>query len=368
MNKPLSSLTLSAPRTTLDDIYYGIFRHKWKIIACTAAGVLVALGIYFFQAPPAESEAELFIRYVRENSAPGLPGNDSKAISPDQRGETIVATEAAILRSRDIAYQAVDAIGLDKILSKAKGPKDRDRAASEVQRNLVVNPLPKSSVIQLIFQSQDPALVQPVLTAIIEAYLKKHVEVHRGIELGGDFLSQETDQLRSRLSQTEDELRRARDKAGITSLDDAKKAYTQEMAQIQQEIFSAQAEFADKSATFQEVEKQLPSASQGASTSSELPAPAPDAAMDDYRSVLARLDLLRRTEQQYLGQYTAENPRMRNLRAEIAATEVQKQGLEKKYPGLLRLTAALQGPGGSDKGAYDLATQSALLVGLQSRI
>ena len=154
MNNPLPPLP--RPAMTVDDIYYVLFRHKWKILGCTAdRPARRRSAFYLFNPRPYESEAMLFIRYVMENSAPGLPGNDAKAVSPDQRGETILATEAEILGSLDLAYQVADAVGPDKILSKAKGhPNDRDRAAAAIRKNLIVQPLPKSSVIRLVFQSR----------------------------------------------------------------------------------------------------------------------------------------------------------------------------------------------------------------------
>jgi len=356
------------PRTTgmtIDGVYYAIFRHKWKILTSTAAGLLVALSLYVFNPPPFQSEALLFIRYVMENSAPGLPGNDSKAISPDQRGETILATEAEILGSLDIAYQVADAVGPEKILSKERGPKDRDRAAVMIRKNLIILPLPKSSVIKLVFQSADPAIVQPVLTAVIDAYLKKHVEVHRGIEVAGDFLSQETDQLRSRLSQTEDDLRKTKDKAGIMSLDDTTKAYTEQVARIQQDIFSAEAELAERSATLQALDKSAPAPPRSAGAPGASAPELPAAQLDAYRDLRARLDRLQKTEQQLLAQFTDKNQRVVDVRAQIADAESQRQKLEEKYPTLARVGAPAAVPA---NGSIDLATQSALLVGLQSKI
>ena len=56
----------------------------------------------------------LFIRYVLESNSPGEPGNDSKAVSPDQRGDTIINSEMEILSSMDIADQVADTVGPEK--------------------------------------------------------------------------------------------------------------------------------------------------------------------------------------------------------------------------------------------------------------
>jgi uncharacterized protein involved in exopolysaccharide biosynthesis/Mrp family chromosome partitioning ATPase len=377
MNDPLLQLPAPSPGITPNDILFVFFRHKWKILICTLTGFAAAAGLYFLRPPPVQSEAMLFIRYVLENNNPGMPGNDEKAVSPDQRGDTIINTEVEILSSLDIAEQVADSIGPDKILSKVKGPKDREHAAAVVEQNLLIEPLPKSSVIRLVFQSSDPAVVQPVLAAVVDAYLKKHVEVHRAAGAVGDFLSQETDQLRSRLAQTEDELRKAKDKAGIISLDDAKKGYGEQLTKIRQELFDAEAELAERSGVLNELAKQhsLTAGTPAAAASADKGSQIPSDEIETYRNILGRLDLLHKNEQQLLTQFTDQNRRVKDVRALIADSEGKKHDLEVKFPGLLRLVpiAATMTPGanaaqGVSSNSIDFAAESAQLSGLEAKI
>jgi polysaccharide biosynthesis transport protein len=46
------------------DIYYVVFRHKWKIILLSLAGIAAATAVYFHNPPPYQSQAELLIQYV----------------------------------------------------------------------------------------------------------------------------------------------------------------------------------------------------------------------------------------------------------------------------------------------------------------
>src|SRR5580692_3135890 len=98
----------------LDDIYYALFRHKWKIVLCSLLGIGAAIAFYFLKPPPFESSAKIFIRYVTEEKAPALADGD-KTISAEGGG-SIIATEEAILGSLDVADQVADAVGPDKIL------------------------------------------------------------------------------------------------------------------------------------------------------------------------------------------------------------------------------------------------------------
>ena len=361
MNDP--QIPAQTPTISLGDIYYVLFRHKWKIILCSVAGLLAAFALYKLRPPPYQSEARLFIRYVTEGKTLTPPGEDTKTISP-QRGDTIINSELQILTSLDLAKQVAATVGPEKILGKAGVENAATVAAIVVSNGLTVEVPPNSNVIRIAFQHPDPAVVQPVLAAIVDAYLKKHVEIHEAVGIVGDFLTQETDQLRSRLAQTEEELRKARSKAGIVSLDDSMKAYTEQIARIRQEIFSAEAELAERTTAFQEIAKHPPGAPQSASPQPEVPS----AQVDEYRNVSARLDLLRRREQELLTQFTEESTRVKEVRAQLADAESRKKKLEKDHPQLTRLGALPPTTSGSPAGTIDLTAEAARVAALQSKI
>lgn len=376
---PVPPAHLAVPTNTtmsVNDILYILFRHKWKLIICTVVGLAAAAAYYFFFPPAFQSDAMLFIRYVTEDSAPASPdGGSPKAISLADldRGDTILNTEIDILSSMDIAEQVAETLGPDKILTQVKDPKLRDRAhaAAAIDSNLIVEPLPKSSVIHVVYQNSDPSVVQPVLSAVVDAYYKKHAEVHRQAAAIGDFLSQETDQLRAQLEQTEDELRKEKDKAGIVSVDDAKKTFNDEESKLEQDIFSANAELAERSARYDALLKRLPSQPKTVATATgPAEGPVPPAAVDEYRSVLARVDLLQRTEQGLLTEFTDQNQRVKDVRQQLAAAMAQKDALEKQYPRLTATAAptAPAAPGGPVGEVIDLQAEAAYLSGLQSKI
>jgi uncharacterized protein involved in exopolysaccharide biosynthesis/Mrp family chromosome partitioning ATPase len=373
---PAAPAALAPPPVSLtaNDILYVLFRHKWKILICSGLGLAIAVVVYMVDPPPFESDAMLFIRYVTENSAPGVPngGNGQTVSLADMaRGDTILNTEVDILSSLDIADSVVDALGTDKILTKVKDPKlrDRDHAAAAVRDGMVIESMPKSSVIHLAYQNADPSVVQPVLTAVVDAYYKKHVEVHRQAGAIGDFLSQETDQLRARLQQTEDELRKVKDKAGIISLEDSKKVFSEQEERLQAEIYSADAELAERTARYNQL---APAAARTIPTkAAPLPPPVPTAKIDAYRNTLARLDWLQRTEQQLLTQFTDQNQQVKDVRSQIADVEKQKETLENQFPRLTQY--GMPAPGtpaatSAQNGILDLQTEAAFLTGLQSRI
>ena len=70
MNLPNQAQSTSqAPSFTIGDIYYVLFRHKWKIILCSLTGILAAAAYYRYFPPPFQSEARLLIKYVIESQS-----------------------------------------------------------------------------------------------------------------------------------------------------------------------------------------------------------------------------------------------------------------------------------------------------------
>jgi uncharacterized protein involved in exopolysaccharide biosynthesis/Mrp family chromosome partitioning ATPase len=356
---------VTTPTVTTDDVTYALFRHKGKLLGCIAAGLVAAGAFYWTHPAPFQSEAMLFIRYVMEGSAPETPGNDARSVSPDDRGANIMNTEVEILTSLDIAEQAADIVGPARILGTGKGPKDRYTAAATIETNLFVVPMPGSSVLRLTYRNPNPAVVQPVLGAVIDAYMKKQSEV-RGIPAVGDLLSQETDQLRSSLTQTEDDLRRVKDQAGIVSLDDAKKSFGDQEARIQSDIFSAQVELAERTAVLAAMVKNSPGGPRVAGPAAAGPAVS-SATWDAYRSVGLRLDVLRKSEADLLEQFTPQSRRVRDVQARIAEAEGERQKLTESFPALALAGLGQQSTDGEPQG-IDVAAESARLDGVVSRI
>jgi uncharacterized protein involved in exopolysaccharide biosynthesis len=206
---------------SLGDIYFVLFRHKWKIIFCSTAGFLAAFVFYLMNPPPYESEAKLYIRYVLDSRSLNPSADNSRMTSPDEQGESIINSEIEILTSYDLFQQVVANVGPEKILAGKGGGSDAIRAANVVRDNLIVDAPKQTSVLHIIFRHPNPAVVQPVLNEIIAAYLAKHVQVHQAPGTSDEFLTEETGQLHSQIIHTDEELFSAKTNSGIISVEDA---------------------------------------------------------------------------------------------------------------------------------------------------
>ena len=110
------------PSLSLGDIYYVLFRHKWKIILCVLAGISVAVALHKSEPALYQSEAKLLVRYIiTQSQMTGPNANDGGAtrIMTDN-GVSIMATEKEILSSMDLAREVTQAITPEKILADRK--------------------------------------------------------------------------------------------------------------------------------------------------------------------------------------------------------------------------------------------------------
>lgn len=369
MTSPTTPAAAPAPSLTLGDVYYVIFRHKWKIIVCSLLGFAVAATVYKFQPPLFQCRAKLFVRYViAEGKALG-PVTADATKSPDQRGETIMNSEVEILTSLDLAKQVAEAVGAEKILAKVGGGNDLNLAASVIATGLTVSVPENSSIINLVFKHKDPTIVQPVLREIVDRYLKMHDLIHRGKGMLVDFLIQETDQLRSRLQQTDDDLRKARGKAGgVFSLEESKKIYTEQIARLRQDAYAAEAELAERTSVLQQLNKSMPA--EAPAPAAAAPAIPPTDKIDEYKSALTRVAQLQKLEQEFLIQYTDENPRVQDIRTQLTAAVAAKRQLEEEFPAFAR-SAAEQTPVAAPTAPsrqFDQVAAAAQIIALQAKI
>lgn len=349
------------------DVYFVVFRHKWKIIILTLLGLAVATVAYFIRQPLYQSQAELLIQYVPAASALSLVGNDQKVLVPDSRGDDIINSEILILTSFDLAEQAVTNFGTDKILHRA-GSNNVVAASIFVKNNLQVEPATKGgSVIAVTLKHPDPLVVQPLLLEIINDYFQKHREIHSA---GGQLdvaLSAEQADLKMQLTDTEQQLAILKNKASILSLDDSKKGLATQISQVQGAILEAQAELAG----YEAAAKQTGGAPAEKLENTNITAIVPTDQKDVYKDICAQLEQYQKQKREYLTQgYTSSNTLVQEVEGRIAGAEKVKTGLEEKYPQITSLEIASPASSGAVPAALGLdpRAQAAQIASLQAKL
>ena len=228
------------------DVLFAVFRRKWSIVLFTLLGIAAAAAVFFLFPPLYQSQAKLLVRYVLERSAVDPIDNTTKpnlAQMSAKSVDSIIDAEVQILTSWDLAIQVAEAIG-----PKRFGVASKEAAAGHIASQLQVSSNKGSDVILVSYKDKDPQLAPLVLQELLSRYFVKHLEVHRSAG-AFDFVTQQTDQVRSHLNQTEDALNTLREKTGIVStFQDGQKALADEAAETQKQLNTAEAELAEQQA------------------------------------------------------------------------------------------------------------------------
>ena len=135
----------------------------------------------------------------------------------------------------------------------------KEAAAATVSKALKVTARPGSSIIYVAYQNRDPELATLVLNELLNRYFIKHLEVHRSAG-AFDFVSQQTDQVRARLNQTEDALKELKAKVGIVSLADGTATLNAELTRTEEQLHLAEADLAEQRARVKAMHLPLPGA------------------------------------------------------------------------------------------------------------
>ena len=306
------------------DIIYALFKHKWKVLFGAVAGTCAAIIAYNLYTPLYESQAKLLVRYVLDRSTV-----DPEAGAQPRMAESVsvMASECEILTSWDLAIEVVDGVGVRRLIPGAD-PTQKTEAASTIAGGLRV--MAQGNIIFVAYSNRDPELATLVLNELVNRYFNKHLEVHRSAG-AFDFVTQQTDQVRARLNETEDQLRTLKARAGIISLGDSYAALSGSLTRLDDQIRTTEEEIIEQRSRIKFMEDAM--AQTGASDDTQ-PRPPTGSELQQYQALVGRLAGLHQQELELLARYTAENQFVKANQAQIKKLEQQREEMEKRLPEL----------------------------------
>jgi polysaccharide biosynthesis transport protein len=360
----------------LHNILFVLFKWKRMIGLLTLIGLLAAAVAFFTIPATYESDASLLVRYVIDRSSVDPVDAGVNPAASYRTNDTFIRAEVAILQSWDLARQVAEALGPSKVLPHASSP-TVNQAAAAIAGGLVVTSTKASNVILVSYTNRDAATTTVVLNELINRYFNKHLEVHRSAG-AFDFVSQQTDQVRDRLTQTEDALKVMKAKSGVFSLKDNTSALMTEAGRISDTLREVEGDLAEERARLKLMEGGMGSSSSttaaspspmpgsetrnsAVSTASASPSASPAAQpkpadVEQYQSVLKQITDLKAEQVKLLTKYTSNSTQVKLNQSQTEDLEKQKREMEKKYPNLINM-------GGSDS----VAAERAKLAGLEAK-
>ena len=353
---------------SLNDIYFVLFRRKWIILFFALLGTGAAAALYLLHKPVYRSDSKILVRYVVESKSLMPLGDNTQVRSADSGGSSIINSEIEILTSLDLYMKVAEAIGPARILKNAGGGDDKLAATAVIAKGISVDP-PKSSIIKVTFRHPDPEVIKPVLERLIDEYLKRHAEIHRGLGSMDIMLSRESDQLKFQLNQTEEELRRLKSTNGVISLEETRNSYIQEISNLRRELFNAEAELEEARATLKlaptNVNVSTNAESIGSVKPLELAIPAD--VLTQYKELVTRLSTLRNSQFALESQFKEGNPLVARAREQVGAVDRQKKALEEQHPGLVQVPMSAPTMAHSEMSAMGLERMRAVALDAKIR-
>jgi uncharacterized protein involved in exopolysaccharide biosynthesis len=185
----LVSKPIRTPSPTLRDLLAVVFRQRrLALIAFVVA--LTAIIAYRLIAPGYESEMKVLLRRGRVDPVVAPTPSQAELIRQGVTEEE-VNSEAELLHDDEILRTVVQRTGLGaegsswfwSLVGDDAG-KSLARAVRRMDRRLTVEPVRKSALITVSYESSDPEQTARVLRSLADAYLERHHEVHRA---SGEF-------------------------------------------------------------------------------------------------------------------------------------------------------------------------------------
>jgi uncharacterized protein involved in exopolysaccharide biosynthesis len=271
------------PEKNLRDIYYVVFRHKWKIVWFFISVVALVAIISVLSPKIYRSEGELLIKIGRESVglSPTVEPNKIVEMAAGAQRENELNSELAILKNRELIGKVVDTTGVDAVLKgydketggqgitqtvvslpgklvslpfegiskllsffdseETRKLKKREKAIDKLLDNFEAETIKRSNTITVAYEAKSPGMAQKVVSTLISLYLEKHIQAHR-TEGSYQFFEKQKKRLYEALAKTGDELRELRNKTKIGSLETQKDLVMKRIGYLKREIESTEAE------------------------------------------------------------------------------------------------------------------------------
>jgi polysaccharide biosynthesis transport protein len=312
----------------------------WRVIQKRYATVLVALlvvcmiGLFAtFRGKPVY-EARALIEIQKEN--PDVP-TLQELFQIEGVSDAYIETQNRILKSENLARRVITQLGLDKLpeftrrggswqIAREKSAPEPVRAEfgissaadkavpEEVLKNfeerLTVEPVKRSRLIEVTFESNDPNTAAQVVNTLTSAYIDANLEARwQAAQKASDWLSQQLLGMKAKLEKSEDELQKYGRGNGLLFLETEKgtseNIVVQRLRELQQELTKAQADRYAKESLYRLLEER---------NYAELPGVFDNKLIQD---LTARLADLQREQSRLSANFNPNYPRVKELQSQI---------------------------------------------------
>jgi polysaccharide biosynthesis transport protein len=343
-NKPPIGV-VGEPRAGLLLQYLAILRqHLGLLVLLSAAGMFAALLVGFLERPVYKARSSLEIQSVNENflnlrdiSPTNLSAGENGAYPPQYDLQTqvrILQSDAVLerviaklnLRSRLVEPTLLSRMARIRRTShfpERTASSSRDNTLEALRKNLTISTEPNTRLVEIYFDSTDPALAADVINALTVEFIRQNIETRwKTTQQTGEWLSNQLESIRTKLEQSEDALEIyahssgllfTSEKVGAQILED--NVAEEKLRQLQEQLSAAHGDRVARQSVFELASSAPPDS---------LPEVLDDKTLEDYH---VKVTDLRRQLAELSTVLTASHPAVKKVQSQLNAleSEVKKE-------------------------------------------
>jgi uncharacterized protein involved in exopolysaccharide biosynthesis len=205
------------------DIVAVPFRQK-RLLLISFAVLFVLVVLWGAMTSGYNAEMKILVRRERMDPVVTSQSNVPSQLVQPEISEAELNSEVELVRTPDLLQKVVIANNLQStesswlafLLGQSTPELQTAKGVRNLAQRLKVEPLTKTNLISVSFESSDPQLAAQVLKSLASLYLEKHLQVHRHSGEFG-FFDRETERLRQGLSGAENRLTDFTREQGVVS-------------------------------------------------------------------------------------------------------------------------------------------------------
>ena len=307
-----------------------IRKRRWTVFSILLVALTIALLVTWKE--KAVYHADALLEIQKENAS--IP-TVQELFQLENVSDNYLETQYKVLQSETLARRVIDQLHLERD-SEFNPPRDgwiqaQAHAASpdsptdpdveqtvlrEFKARLSIDPVRRSRLVQISFESQDPKVAAQVVNALADNYIQENLESRwQAAQKASEWLSQQLQTFKAKLEQSEDDLQEYAQKNGLLFLEtekgDTENIVNERLRQLQDELTKAQAERYAKESIYRLTE---------AGDDSALPGVVDNKLMQELTARLAELE---RQKAALAPTFTSDYPKVKEIQSQI--DEVQRR-------------------------------------------
>jgi uncharacterized protein involved in exopolysaccharide biosynthesis len=197
------------------DFVVPLFRRKRLLIVTFVSVLGAVILLALLRGPAYSSRMEILVNRERMDPLVSTEATTQLVTADNPVTPEEINSEVELLKSRDVLEQVVVANGLEKsrgfsLVGALRPHQTREdriaRAVKSLAKQLEIDNIKDSNLIEIAYKSPDPQLSYGVLKSLGDLYVAKHVAVHRPAG-SYEFFAEETQKYHDELEDAEKKLR-----------------------------------------------------------------------------------------------------------------------------------------------------------------